>query len=122
MDKTRVVTLIRQFEAGQLSRNKNPEHHEEFAVRDARRRQIRLAHLGGILLASRDESWEIRLAGTGPHGAYMLSCRCPRLKFQWYAHLDDFEIALLREGAEVRRILDASLADDPEIVFASAAR
>ena len=119
MSEPRVVTLIRQFEAGKLSRNENPELFNDAAVRDARHRQVRLARLGDILLASRQERWDISLSSTGAHGAWMLSCCCPRLKFQWYARLKDYEIALLREGPEIRRILDDSLADDPEIVFQS---
>ena len=121
MSEPRVVTLIRQFEAGKLSRNQNPELYEDAAVRDARQRQVRLARLSGILLASRDERWQIRLANAGSQGIWMLSCSCPRLKLQWHARLVDYEIALLREGSEVSRILDESLADDPVIVSRSAA-
>lgn len=100
MKNERLRALIEQINKGQLSRNKNFEAFKDPVVRNAREKSNRLTILKQIL----GEAETVSLEREGER-RWKLSCRFPKWDFSWSAWLLDVEVSLLREDAEIEKIL-----------------
>ncbi len=118
MDETKLRKLIKKMQAGELSRNKNYDAYGDPAVRQAKRRQLRLESLAKTL--ADPNICEISLVPdkTEPK-LWRLKCRSEAYELTWTATLREFEIDLLIEHPLARRRLEPHVPDRRAALFAS---
>lgn len=108
MMETRVLTLIKQMEAGQITRNRDFDTFADPRVADAKQRQVRLGTLSRILTHPEIASWQVSLEKEPRYaGAWTLTCRSDKWNYRWCAVLKDFEMEFLWDKPEVRATLEA---------------
>lgn len=111
MSERHLAALIRQIDAGDLSKNKNFEAYADPLVREAKQRQLRLQAIRDILQQAERGSWQLHV-NCDDSGQWLLRCRSARWNLDWSASLREFEIELLREWPAARRVLDAQVSEE----------
>lgn len=101
-----MLALIREINAGRLSRNKHFEAYKRPEVREAKRRLRRVHALALIFDRAREESWRISLRREKfKEDRWKLSCHSSQWRFRWSAYLKDFEVELLWDFPQARPYL-----------------
>ena len=108
MNEQHIRQLIGKIDLGYLSRNKDFEAFRDPEVREAKRRQARLASLIKLLATPEMDELEVALEEAGGRSdTWKLECRWPKWNLWWSAWLKDFEIDFLLSHPRVRERLGA---------------